>query len=80
MHTPPCRLEGGYIKGVPRLFPSARLNYAENLLWRTDYALAITESNGNGHLSSISYRELREQVRKMAAALNFHGLRAPATW
>jgi acetoacetyl-CoA synthetase len=68
-------LEEGYIKEVPRWFPGARLNYAENLLWRTDDALAITECNETGHLSSYSFRELREQVRKFAAALNAHGLR-----
>ena len=68
-------LEEGYIKEVPRWFPGARLNYAENLLWRTDDAIAITESNESGHLSSYSYRELREQVRKLASAFNAHGFR-----
>jgi acetoacetyl-CoA synthetase len=67
-------LEDGYIKEVPRWFPDARLNYAENLLWRTDDATAITESNESGHVASYSYRELREQVRKLAAALKTHGL------
>jgi hypothetical protein len=67
-------LEEGYIKQVPRWFPGTRLNYAENLLWRADDAIAITEINETGHLSSYSYCELREQVRKLAAALNAHGL------
>jgi non-ribosomal peptide synthetase component E (peptide arylation enzyme) len=67
-------LEEGYIKEVPRWFPGARLNYAENLLWRADDGVAITEYNEAGHITSYSYRELREQVRKLAAALKAHGL------
>ncbi|KAI0284512.1 acetoacetate-CoA ligase [Russula brevipes] len=62
--VPPTKvMEDGYIKEVP-----------ENLLWRTDDATAITESNESGHVASYSYRELREQVRKLAAALKTHGL------
>jgi acetoacetyl-CoA synthetase len=59
---------------VPRWFPGARLNYAENLLWRTDDGIAITECNDSGNISSYSYRELREHVRKLAGALRIHGL------
>jgi len=64
----------GYIKEVPQWFPGARLNYAENMLWRTDEGVAITETNETGHNASYSYRELRELVRKFAAALKLHGL------
>lgn len=60
---------------MPRWFPGARLNYTENLLWRADDAIAITESNESGHTLSCSWRELREQVRKLAAALKAHGLK-----
>jgi acetoacetyl-CoA synthetase len=67
-------LEEGYIKEVPRWFPGARLNYAENLLWRTDDGIAITETNETGHVASYTYRELREMVRKFAVALKHHGL------
>ncbi|SRR6266702_969958 len=42
--------------------------------WRTDDGIAITETNGTGHIASYSYRELRELVRKFAAALKLHGL------
>ncbi|KAF8258376.1 acetoacetate-CoA ligase [Lactarius quietus] len=74
--VPPTKvLEEGYIKEVPRWFPGARLNYAENLLWRTDDGIALTEFNETGHVASYSYRELREQVRKLAVALKLHGLR-----
>lgn len=73
--VPPTKVLGeGYIKEVPRWFPGARLNYAENMLWRTDDGIAITETNETGHVASFSYRQLRELVRKLAAALKFHGL------
>jgi acetoacetyl-CoA synthetase len=73
--VPPTKvLEEGYIKEVPRWFPGARLNYAENLLWRTDDGVAITETNETGHVASYTYRELREMVRKFAVALKHHGL------
>ncbi|KAN0138377.1 acetoacetate-CoA ligase [Lactarius tabidus] len=73
--APPTKvLEEGYIKEVPRWFPGARLNYAENLLWRVDDGIAITEFNETEHVASYSYRELRELVRKFASALKFHGL------
>jgi acetoacetyl-CoA synthetase len=64
----------GYIKEVPQWFPGARLNYAENMLWRSDDGIAITEANESGHVASYSYRELRELVRKFAVALKLHGL------
>ena len=60
---------------VPRWFPGARLNYAENLLWRSDDGIAITEFNETEHVASYSYRQLRELVRKFAAALKHHGLK-----
>ncbi|KAH9171177.1 acetoacetate-CoA ligase [Lactarius sanguifluus] len=73
--VPPAKVLGeGYIKEVPRWFPGARLNYAENMLWRTDDGIAITETNETGHVASYSYRELRELVRKFATALRLHGL------
>ncbi|KAI0062826.1 acetoacetate-CoA ligase [Artomyces pyxidatus] len=74
--SPPSQvLAEGYIKEVPRWFPGARLNYAENLLWRNDDALAITESNEYGRTSSVTFNELRERVRAVAAALKANGVR-----
>ena len=35
---------------------------------------AIAECNESGHVTSYSYRELRERVHKPAAALKVHGL------
>ncbi|KAI9449443.1 acetoacetate-CoA ligase [Lactarius psammicola] len=73
--VPPTKVLGeGYIKEVPQWFPGARLNYAENMLWRTDDGIAITETNETGHVASYSYRQLRELVRKLAVALKLHGL------
>ncbi|KZV69340.1 acetoacetate-CoA ligase [Peniophora sp. CONT] len=66
----------GIHKLIPEWFPGARLNYAENLLWRDDDGLAITESNESGEVRSYSYRQLREKVRLMAAALRRNGLEA----
>ncbi|TFY75053.1 hypothetical protein EWM64_g8960 [Hericium alpestre] len=68
-------LTDGYIKEVPNWFPGARLNYAENLLWRNDDSLAITASDESGRLVFCSFRELRVKVGKMAAALKVKGLR-----
>ncbi len=42
------------------------------MLWRTDDG--ITETNETRRIASYSYRELRELVRKFAAALKLHGL------
>ncbi|KAI0266999.1 acetoacetate-CoA ligase [Gloeopeniophorella convolvens] len=75
--VPPSKIfEQGYIKEVPRWFPGARLNYAENMLWRKDDGLAITESGELGRVNSLSYRELREKVRELASALKAHDLKA----
>ncbi|KAI0321066.1 acetoacetate-CoA ligase [Amylostereum chailletii] len=72
---PPTQvLKEGHIKEVPEWFPGARLNYAENLLWRNDDMLAITESSELGRVKSYSFRQLREKVRQTAAALKTNGL------
>ena len=67
-------IAAGSHKLVPEWFPGARLNYAENLLWRDDDGIAITESNESGEVHSYSYRQLREKVRVIAAALRRNGL------
>ncbi|KXN90980.1 Acetoacetyl-CoA synthetase [Leucoagaricus sp. SymC.cos] len=64
----------GQFKEIPVWFPDARLNYAENLLWRTDDAVAITASGENGVIENYSFRQLREMVQKMASALRSSGL------
>lgn len=64
----------GLIPEVPKWFPDARLNYAENLLHRRDDAIAVTESGESGIVIHYSFCELREHVREMAAALRINGL------
>lgn len=59
-------LENGVLDEVPLWFPGARLNYAENLLHRTDDATAITATGESGVITNYTFRELREMVRVMA--------------
>lgn len=65
----------GYLPEVPIWFPGARLNYAENLLARTDDGIAVTTSGESGIVVDYSFRQLRSMVREMAAALRANGLR-----
>ncbi|OCB88499.1 acetoacetyl-CoA synthetase [Sanghuangporus baumii] len=78
-------LEQGRAPYLPHWFPSARLNYAENLLSRSDDGIAITFArenalaHGNGfenrRIRHVSWRELRIDVAKWAAALRAEGIR-----
>jgi acetoacetyl-CoA synthetase len=62
------------MKEVPVWFPGARLNYAENLLYRNDDAIAITEGGESGVTTNYTFRQLHHLVRRMAAALRVNGL------
>ena len=62
------------MKEVPIWFPGARLNYAENLLYRNDDAIAITAGGESGVVTNYTFRQLRHLVRRMAAALGVNGL------
>ncbi|KAJ7141336.1 acetoacetate-CoA ligase [Mycena epipterygia] len=64
----------GKIPEVPVWFPEARLNYAENLLYRKDDAIACTAGGESGVVHHYSYRQVRELVRQMACAMRRHGL------
>lgn len=68
-------LEPGKLPEVPNWFPGARLNYAENLLYRKDDGIALTESGESGVVTHITFRELNERVRVMASALRVNGLK-----
>ncbi|KAJ7282809.1 acetoacetyl-CoA synthetase [Mycena rebaudengoi] len=73
--VPPKKiLEKGARPEVPTWFPEARLNYAENLLFRSDESIAITAGGESGIVHNYSYRELRELVRQMASAMRQNGL------
>jgi acetoacetyl-CoA synthetase len=58
----------------PRWFPGARLNFAENLLRFEDGHPAVIFWNERGHQRSLSHRELRDEVRALAAALRRMGI------
>ena len=58
----------------PRWFPGARLNYAENLLRHADERAALVFWDERGRQREVSYRELNQQVRSVAAALAAEGV------
>jgi len=57
-----------------RFFPDARLNFAENLLRRTDDAPALIFTAENGTREVTSARELYDQVARVATALKAAGV------
>jgi len=73
--VPPDKiLEGGRMKELPTWFPGARLNYAENLLHRRDDGVACIAARDFGDVRRYTFRELREMVRTLAAAMRANGL------
>ncbi|KAG6874498.1 hypothetical protein C0995_010408 [Termitomyces sp. Mi166 len=64
----------GKLPEIPEWFPGARLNYAENLLWHNNDRIACTASGESGKVTNYTFRELRELVKNMAAALRVNGL------
>lgn len=60
---------------MPEWFPGARLNYAENLLWRNDDGIACTAGGELGKVTDYTFRELRQRVRIMASAMRANGLK-----
>ncbi len=59
-----------------RFFPEARLNFAENLLRRSDSAPALIFTSETGARRELSFRELRAQVGSLAAWLRSSGVTA----
>ncbi|KAH9935798.1 uncharacterized protein B0H18DRAFT_1207327 [Fomitopsis serialis] len=73
--VPPSKiLEEGRMKELPTWFPGARLNYAENLLHRRDDGVACIAARDFGTVQHYTYRELREMVRRLAAAMRANGI------
>ncbi|KAH7888882.1 acetoacetate-CoA ligase [Phlebopus sp. FC_14] len=72
----------GRISERPSWFPGARLNYAENLLWRNDDGIAVTAAyehdlypgSAFNRVKHYTFRELRELVRTMATGMKRAGL------
>ena len=58
-----------------RWFPDARLNYAENLLWRRDQADALVFWGEDRVRQRLSHDELWRRVAALAAALRAEGVR-----
>src|SRR5690242_16334971 len=59
-----------------RFFPTARLNFAENLLRFRDRHPAIVFRNDRGCRRELSYIELHEEVARVAAGLKEAGVMA----
>jgi acetoacetyl-CoA synthetase len=59
-----------------RFFPAARLNFAQNLLRYRDEQPAIIFRNERGARRVLSYRELSEEVARIAAGLKAAGVGA----
>ncbi|MCA9535649.1 MAG: acetoacetate--CoA ligase [Myxococcales bacterium] len=57
-----------------RFFPEARLNFAENLLRRTDDGVALIYADETGTRERVTFAQLRAQVASMAAALSAAGV------
>ena len=57
-----------------RWFPDARLNFAENLLRRNDDGTAIEFAGEGGLRRSLSWRELNDEVARIAAGLKAEGV------
>lgn len=57
-----------------RFFPDARLNYARNLLRRHDDTLAIIHRGERGRRRTLTWRQLAEEVARLAAAMRRAGV------
>lgn len=64
----------GLLPGA-RWFPGARLNFAQNLLRRRDDAEALVGLAEDAAPRRLSFRELHDQVSRLAQALSATGLR-----
>jgi acetoacetyl-CoA synthetase len=57
-----------------RFFPDARLNFAENLLRYSDDQLALVFRNERGTRKVLSYKDLHDEVARVAAGLRAAGI------
>ncbi len=67
-------IEDGPQQDSPKWFPGARLNYAENILVRSDDSIACTVVREHGYRRHYTYRELRQSVQRMASAMRANGV------
>src|SRR5690606_13846204 len=66
-------VDGDAMPGA-RFFPDASLNFAENLLRRTDEGEAIVYRGEDGVTQRLSWRALNELVSRLQQALAFAGV------
>ncbi len=66
--------DGGKMPGA-RFFPQAKINYAENLLRRDDGGTAIIFRDERGEERSLTFRDLQQQVSRLAQAFKKAGLK-----
>jgi acetoacetyl-CoA synthetase len=69
----PVLVDGERMPGA-RWFPSARLNFAENLLRGPDAESAIVFRNERGARRELTWQELRAQTARIAAGLRSDGI------
>lgn len=60
---------------LPQWFPGTRLNYAENLLSRSDDGIAIIQARETGPVKYCSWRQLRLRVTEIAGGLRAAGVK-----
>ncbi|KAJ3256204.1 hypothetical protein HK103_005663 [Boothiomyces macroporosus] len=63
------------IYDIPKWFHGARINYAENLLKRTDNEIAIIATSETDRVVKLSFAELRRSVLKCANSLRKSGIK-----
>jgi acetoacetyl-CoA synthetase len=71
----PVLEHGDQLPGA-KWFPGAKLNYAENLLRHDDDHPAIIARDEIGRERTLSHRQLREQVARVAAGMRASGINA----
>ncbi|XP_038056888.1 acetoacetyl-CoA synthetase-like [Patiria miniata] len=65
------------ISDIPEWFAGSRLNFAENLLRYTDERVALYEAaEGKQGVECITYKQLRDKVAILAAAMKHMGINA----
>ncbi|EGN99920.1 hypothetical protein SERLA73DRAFT_51824 [Serpula lacrymans var. lacrymans S7.3] len=68
--VPPTKVtQKGKSEQVPEWFPDARLNYAENLLYRRDDGLACTAADDTGRTTHYTFRQLPVVTNSITAVV-----------
>ncbi|HTE42003.1 MAG TPA: AMP-binding protein, partial [Steroidobacteraceae bacterium] len=73
-HPARAVLENGNLMPGAKWFPGARLNFAANLLWRSDSTPALIFNNERGTRREVTFAQLRAEVGLVAAGLRAEGV------